>query len=46
MIEAAYTIKLAGRCTLQPDLQFIRHPGGSTAQRDAGDFLLRLNASC
>ena len=44
-IEASYTIKLSERFNLQPDFQFICHPGGSTAQRDACVFLLRLNAS-
>jgi len=45
VIEASYTFTLNERVSLQPDLQYIRHPGGSTAQRDALVFLFRLNAS-
>ena len=44
VIEVSYAIKLSERFKLQPDIQFIRHPGGSTAQRDTCVFLLRLNA--
>jgi len=45
VIEASYTIKLGAHLNLQPDLQFIRHPGGSTAQRDALAFLFRINST-
>ena len=45
VIEASYTIKLSERLNLQPDLQIIRHPGGSTARHDACVFFVRLNAS-
>jgi len=45
VIEAGYTIALSERWTLQPDVQYIRHPGGSSAQRDALAFLLRANVS-
>jgi porin len=44
VIEAAYTIKLSAHLRLQPDLQFIRHPGGSAAQRTACVALVRLCA--
>jgi porin len=45
VIEASYTIPLSDHFTLQPDVQYIRHPGGSTALRNATVFQLRLNAS-
>jgi porin len=45
VIEANYTVKLSEHVTLQPDLQYIRHPGGSTAQSDALAFLFRINSS-
>jgi porin len=45
VIEAKYSLTLNEHLSLQPDLQYIRHPGGSTAQRDALICLLRLNAS-
>ena len=45
VLEASYTLKLSEHLTLQPDLQFIRHPGGSSAQADACVFLLRFNAT-
>lgn len=45
VIEASYTFTFSERVNLQPDLQFIRHPGGTTAQRDALVFLVRLNLS-
>lgn len=45
VIEASYTFTLSDHVNVQPDLQYIRHPGGSTAQRDALVFLLRLNVS-
>lgn len=45
VIELNYSAALTERLTLQPDLQFIRHPGGSAARRDACVVLLRLKAS-
>jgi porin len=45
VIELSYTVALNENLTIQPDLQFIRHPGGSAAQRNALVFLLRLNRS-
>lgn len=44
-IEVSYTVKISDHITLLPDLQYIRHPGGSTAQNDALAFLLRINSS-
>lgn len=44
-IEASYTFTFSDHVSVQPDLQYIRHPGGSTARRDALVFLLRLNLS-
>ncbi len=45
VIELTHSIVLNDRFTLQPDVQYVRHPGGSTAQRDALVLLLRLKAS-
>jgi porin len=45
VVELNHNLVLNERFTLQPDLQFIRHPGGSSAQRDAAAFLLRLKTS-
>ncbi|AOS44694.1 Porin B precursor [Lacunisphaera limnophila] len=45
VIEASYTFIVNEHLSVQPDFQFIRHPGGSIAQKDACVFLLRLNAS-
>ena len=45
VVEASYTLKVSAHLNLQPDFQYIRHPGGSTAGKDALVFLLRLNAS-
>ena len=45
VVEASYKLALSAKIFLQPDLQYIRHPGGSAAQRDALLFMLRLNAS-
>lgn len=45
VVEASYTLKLTERWSLQPDLQYIRHPGGNSGYRDALVFLLRANAS-
>jgi porin len=44
-IELTHNAALSEHLSLQPDLQLIRHPGGSRAQRDALVFLLRLKAS-
>ena len=41
VFEIGYTLALTGRWSLQPDLQYIRHPGGRAGQRDAWVFLLR-----
>jgi porin len=43
--EISHAFVISERFTLQPDLQYIRHPGGSTAQRDAVALLLRAKAS-
>ncbi len=45
VIEASYTMKLSGPWSLQPDLQYIRHPGGNSGYRNALVFLLRANVS-
>jgi porin len=45
VIELGYTATLSDHLSLQPDLQYIRHPGGSSAQGDACILLLRLTAS-
>jgi porin len=45
VLELNYTAALSERFTLQPDLQYIRHPGGSSATRDALVALFRLKAS-
>ncbi len=45
VIEASYSAALSPHFTLQPDVQYIRHPGGSTAQADAFACFLRLKAS-
>lgn len=45
VVEAGYTIALSDRWVLQPDVQYIRHPGGSSGQRDVLAFLLRANVS-
>jgi porin len=44
-VELTYTFILSERCSVQPDLQYIRHPGGSLAQRDALIFLTRFTAT-
>ena len=36
---------LTDHFTLQPDLQYILHPGGNSARRDAVLLLVRLSAS-
>lgn len=45
VLEAGYTFVLSERWSLQPDLQYVRHPGGSPARRDTLVFLLRANVS-
>ncbi len=45
VVELAYRISLSERFKLQPDVQYIRHPGGSSAQRDALAVLLRLTGT-
>jgi porin len=42
--EAAYSAILSDHLTLHPSVQYIRHPGGSSAKRDAVLGLLRLVA--
>ena len=44
-IEANYTFTFSEHINLQPDIQYIRHPGGSSARNDAVVFLLRLNST-
>lgn len=43
-LELSYTISLNEHVSLKPDVQYIRHPGGSRAQRDALLVMLRVNA--
>ncbi len=43
--EIAYTAVINEHLTLQPDLQVIRHPGGSSALKDAVVVMLRVSAS-
>ncbi len=45
VIEANYTVALNGHLTLIPDVQYVRHPGGSAAVRDAVVFFLRMKAA-
>jgi len=45
VIEINYKYRLSDRFSLQPDLQYIWHPGGSHGQPDALAFFLRFNAS-
>lgn len=44
VFEASYSAPLTERFTVRPSLQFIRHPGGSTATRDAFLALLRIES--
>ncbi len=44
VIEATYTFALTDRLSLKPDVQYIRHPGGSRALRDALLVMLRVSA--
>jgi porin len=43
--EISYQITLSARFTLQPDLQYIRHPGCSSAVKDALVVLVRAQVS-
>ena len=43
--ELSYTIVLNDHLSLQPDLQYIRHPGSDPTRDNALMFLLRLSAS-
>ena len=45
VVELTHNAALTERISVQPDLQYIRHPGGSTAQRDALALLVRVKAS-
>lgn len=45
VIELTYRWKLPGQCELQPDLQYVRHPGGSASRPALVSLLLRFNAS-
>ncbi|MEI6106306.1 MAG: carbohydrate porin [Opitutae bacterium] len=45
VIELNYSVKLSDHISLQPDLQFISHPGGTAARHDALVFLFRLKSS-
>lgn len=44
VLEATYALKATDHLTLKPDLQYIRHPGGSATQRDAVLAMLRVVA--
>jgi porin len=41
----SYTAELRPGLSLQPDLQYIRHPGANPSRDDAVLFILRLNAT-
>jgi len=45
VVELTYHLALTPRLTLQPDLQFIRHPGGTAAARGIVAAFLRLSAA-
>lgn len=45
VIELTYAAHLSDRVTVQPDLQFVRHPGGCAALDDAVAVFVRLNLS-
>ena len=45
VVEASYILNWSDNVSIQPDLQYIFHPGGSTAQSDALVFLIRVNTS-
>jgi porin len=44
VIEITYTASINDRLNVRPSLQFIRHPGNSSALRDAVVVLLRVEA--
>ena len=44
-VELVYDLALTPAMSLQPSLQWIRHPGGSKALKDAWVFGLRANVS-
>jgi porin len=45
VIELAYGIQFTEKFTLQPDLQYIRHPGGSRANDDALVLIVRARVT-
>jgi porin len=45
VVELNYTINISDHITLQPDLQYISHLGGTIDQKDAFVFLFRFNSS-
>lgn len=45
VLELSYHLAISEACTLQPDLQWVQHPGGSAARPDALVFMLRLSLS-
>lgn len=45
VVELSYTAELNEALSLQPDLQYIRHPGAQPDREDALLFILRLNAA-
>jgi porin len=45
VLELSYSAQINERLTVQPDLQYIRHPGGSSALKDALVVMLRVSAS-
>lgn len=45
VIELAYCAQITEQFTLQPDLQYIRHPGGSRANDDALVLLVRARVT-
>jgi porin len=45
VLELSYTAELRPGLSLQPDLQYIRHPGADPSRDDAVLFILRLNAA-
>ena len=45
VFELNHTVTLGEHFSVQPDVQFIRHPGGSAALHDALLFMLRVKAS-
>ena len=45
LIEACYLAALTGWCTIQPDMQFIMHPGATSTRRNALVLGLRVTLS-